>query len=147
MQMVGIVSFSMLSRKYYDDLVYKVIGCAIAVSTEMGPGLLERIYHECLLIELSERKLKFESEFPIAVQYRGKRIPGDYRCDLLVENELIVEVKSVSRILPIHEAQLMTYMSLLKKPKGLLINFNVQNIFREGQQTRVNELWWSLPDF
>lgn len=130
-----------MTQKYLDDLTYEIIGSAIEVHKTMGRGLLENIYHHCLMEEL------FSTEMKIPVFYKEKELKVDFKCDLFVENCLVVELKSVSEINPIHKAQLLTYMKLLQSPKGILINFNCFNIFKEGQLTLVNEYFNKLPKF
>lgn len=122
-----------LSKKYLDQLTYKVIGATIAVHKALGPGLLESVYHKCLIKELELNSIGFQSELSVPVDYKGLEINTELRCDLLIENCLAVELKSVDVMLPIHEAQILTYMRLLEVPKGILINFNSVNIFKEGQ--------------
>lgn len=134
-----------LSKSYLKDLVYQVNGAAIEVHKELGPGLLESVYHKCLKHALNLRNIHFVSEMLVPVTFKGISIEAELRCDLFVENILPVELKAVDHILPIHEAQLLTYMKLLHAPEGLLINFNVVNIFKEGQKTLVNELFRNLP--
>ena len=126
-------------------MTYHVTGAAIEVHKSIGPGLLESVYHKCLKHELSLRGINFESEFKVPVLYKGMETEADLRCDILVENILPVELKAISEILPIHEAQLLTYMKLLNAPKGILINFNVVNLYRDGQKTLVSELFRTLP--
>ena len=135
----------MITQKYLDDLTYEIIGSAIEVHKFMGRGLLENVYQKCLVEELIHRKINFSTEMRIPVIYKDKEIEIDFRCDLFVENCLVVELKSVSEIHPSHEAQLLNYMKLLKSPKGILINFNCYNIFNEGQKTFVNEYFRNLP--
>ncbi|AJW64861.1 hypothetical protein VO54_03431 [Elizabethkingia miricola] len=136
----------MLTKKYLDDLTYEIIGCAIEVHKVLGRGLLESIYHQCLIEELKHRKINFLTEMKVPITYRGKQLDVDFRCDLFVEQCIVVELKSVHEIIPTFEAQLLTYMKLLQSPKGLLINFNCLNIFREGQKTFVNEYFSLLPN-
>lgn len=128
------------------DLVYQVNGVAIEVHKSLGPGLLESVYHKCLKHELKLRKIKFQSELLIPIQYKGIEVDTELRCDFLIEEKLVVELKSVTEINPIFEAQILTYMNLLKAPIGLLINFNVKNIFYEGQKTYVNQFYNELWD-
>ena len=135
-----------ITKKYLTDLVYKVNGAAIEVHKQLGPGLLESIYHKCMKKELQLRNISFQSQVTIKVNYKGILLDTELRCDLLVENILPVELKAVENILPIHEAQLMTYMKILNVPEGLLINFNVTNIFNEGQKTYVNKSYSDLID-
>lgn len=135
----------MITKKYLDELTFEVIGCAIEVHKEMGSGLLENIYQLCLIEELRHRKINFHTELKIPVIYKDKALEADFRCDLFVENCMVVELKSVQELIPIYDAQLLSYMKLLRAPKGLLINFNCSNIFHEGQKTLVNEYFRNLP--
>ncbi len=135
-----------MTKEVLKDLVYKVIGAAIEVHKELGPGLLESVYHKCMKHELKERGISFQSELIVPIQYKSISLNADLRCDLFVENCLVVELKAMDGFLPIHESILLTYMNLLKAPKGLLINFNCINIYKEGQKTMVNELYRNLPD-
>ena len=127
-------------------MVYQVNGAAIEVHKNIGTGLLENVYHQCLKKELELRKINFSSEPEIPLKYKGYELESKLRCDLFIENTLVVELKSVVEINPIFEAQLLTYMNLLKAPIGLLINFNVKNIYYEGQKTMVNEYYRMLED-
>ncbi len=135
-----------MTKKYLNELTYKIIGAAIEVHKELGPGLLESVYHKCLKQELFLRNIEFTSEQIVPVNYKGVSIDAELRCDLIIENAIVVELKSVEAILPVFEAQLLTYMKLLDKPKGILINFNCSNIFKEGQRTFVNEIFRDLPE-
>lgn len=136
----------MLTKKYLDDLTYEIIGSVIEVHKIMGRGLLESVYHQCLKEELLHRKINFLTEMRVPVNYKGKELNMDFRCDLFVENSIVVELKCVQEFHPVHEAQLLTYMKLLQCPKGILINFNCTNIFREGQKTMVNEYFSKLKE-
>jgi GxxExxY protein len=136
----------MITRTYLKNLVYQVNGCAIEVHKHLGPGLLESVYHKCLVKELSLKGLNFQSEKVVQINYKDVIFESDLRFDLFVEESLVVELKAVEKVLPIHEAQLITYMKLLKVPIGLIINFNVKHIFNEGQKTYVNELYRRLDD-
>lgn len=104
----------------------KVIGAAIQVHKQLGPGLLENVYAECLAIELAGCGLQTKRELPISIQYGNKSIENAYRLDFLVENTLVIECKTVEQLLPVHSAQVLTYLKLLDKRLGLLINFNVE---------------------
>lgn len=126
------------------DLVYKVNGAAIEVHKALGPGLLESVYHKCLMHELRLRGIDFYPEMTIPVTYKDIEINTQLKCDLFIDTCLVVELKAVDEILPIHEAQLLTYMKLLKVPMGLLLNFNCVNIFSDGQKTYVNEFYRTL---
>jgi GxxExxY protein len=129
----------MINQKYLDDLTYEIIGSAIEVHKTVGRGLLESVYHQCMKEELSHRKINFFTEMKVPIIYKTKELTTDFRCDLFVENCLVVELKSVLEMNSIFEAQLLTYMKLLKAHKGIIINFNCFNIFKEGQKTFVNE--------
>lgn len=135
-----------LTKKYLDDLSYKVIGAAIEVHKELGPGLLESVYHKCLMHELTMREIKFRTELIIPINYKGLELDANLRLDLYIEDVLPLELKSTEGIAPIFEAQILSYMKLIEAPKGLLINFNVSNIVIEGQRTYVNELYRELDD-
>ncbi len=137
-------AYTKISRREIDELSYEVIGAAIEVHKEMGRGLLESVYHQCMLEELNQRNISHTSELKIPVCYKGKNLNVDFRCDLFVENCLVVELKAMNELLSGFEAQLLTYMKLLKAPKGILINFNSANIFQEGQKTLVNEFYRNL---
>ena len=111
-----------------DLLTEKVIGCAIEVHRALGPGLLEPTYQQCLAHELGLNGIPFRSECPVPVEYKGIRLECGYRIDLLVEDRLILELKSVEEIAGIHKAQLLTYLKLSGIQTGLLINFNVRRL-------------------
>lgn len=136
----------LITKKHLDKLSYDVIGAAIEVHKTIGPGLLEGVYHDCLKHELSLRKIGFVSELVVSVNFKGVSVTTDLRCDLFIENVLVVELKAVSAFLPIHQAQLFTYMKLLSAPKGLLLNFHCVNLFKDGQKTLVNDLYRNLPE-
>jgi len=108
---------------YDSDLTDIVIGCAIEVHRALGPGLLGSAYEECLCYELAARDLTFEKQKNVPLQYKDVRLEAGYRLDLFIENRLVVELKCVEKILPVHEAQLMTYLRLTKVKTGLIINF------------------------
>ena len=127
-------------------MTYEIIGAAIEVHKELGPGLLESVYHKCLKKELETRQIQFETELSVPIEYKGEDIDADLRCDFFIDDCIVVEIKSVDSLKPIFEAQLLTYMKLLKAPKGILINFNVQNIFKEGQKTYVNDYFRNLSE-
>ena len=134
----------MIDKNFIKDLEYKVTGACIEVRKNLGPGLLESLYHKCLKKELELLGMNFTSETSIHIIYKGVPLDTKLRADFLIENCLIVELKSVEKLLPIHEAQVLTYMRLLKKPKGLIINFNCVNIIQAGKKSLVNELYISL---
>lgn len=136
----------MTTKKYLTDLIYQVNGATIEVHKTIGPGLLESIYHKCMIKELSLRGIKFQSELIIPIEYKGLELESDLRCDLFIENCLVLELKATDKIIPIHIAKLMSYMKLLETPIGLMINFNVTNIYHEGQKTYINDLYRWLED-
>ena len=109
----------------FDEMSNKVIGCAIEVHRNIGPGLLESAYQQCLAHEFQICGVPFAIEYPLPVEYKGTKLDCGYRADFVVDGKLIVELKSVDRLVPVHEAQLLTYMKLAKASVGLLMNFNV----------------------
>lgn len=135
-----------MTKRYLDKLTYEVIGAAIVVHKSLGAGLLESVYHECMKHELNHRKIGFQTELIVPIHFKDIILETELRCDLFIENCLAIELKAVAELLPVNEAQLMTYMKLLKAPKGILINFNCINLFKQGQKTFVNELFRNLPE-
>ena len=115
----------------YDDISGEIIGAAMKVHSALGPGLLESAYEACLVHELKKRDVKVMSQVTLPVNYDGVTIELGYRLDLLVENKVIVELKAVDKVSPVHQAQLLSYMKLSGKRLGLLINFNVMHL-RDG---------------
>jgi GxxExxY protein len=134
-----------ITQKYVDELTYKVIGCAIEVHKHLGPGLLESVYEKCFVKELKLQGLSCTSQVFVPVNYKGMELNAELRLDVLVEDILCVELKAQEGLLPIHDAVLLSYMQMLDKPKGVLINFHCVNIFKEGQKTLVNDLFAQLP--
>jgi len=120
--------FSEHSERERDPLTQKVIGCAIEVHRLLGPGLLESTYEQCLAHELALVGLNFKVQAPMPIHYKGATLDCGYRVDLFVENSLIVELKAVEQLLPIHAAQVITYMKLAHAQTGLLLNFNVKQL-------------------
>ena len=135
----------MLTQKDINDLSYKIIGAAIEVHKELGPGLLESVYEKCMAHLLIQEGLYVCRQQHVPINFRGMELDCDLRLDLLVNDLIVVELKTVEAMLPVHEAQLLTYLKLLNKPKGILINFNCTNIFKEGQETFVTELFEKMP--
>ena len=117
-------------------LTEQIIGAAIEVHRALGPGLMESVYEECLCHELHLRGLSFQRQLSIPVLYKGVKLDCGYLLDVLVEDTVILELKCAERIIPVHEAQLLTYMKLLKKPVGFVINFNVP-VLKQGLVRRV----------
>ena len=133
-----------MTQKYITDLTYKIIGCCIEVHRILGPGLLEKIYIKALQEEFKIQEIIYESEFNIHVDYKGKDLDCELRCDFLIEECIVLEVKSVADFHDIHTAQTLNYMNLLKTPKAILVNFNVTNIFKEGQKTFLSKYYQQL---
>jgi len=134
-----------MTKKDVTQLSYEIVGCAIKVHKELGPGLLESVYAKCLKHELEKNNKNVQQEVCVPVIYDSLEMNVDLRLDLLVNDLIIVELKAIEHILPVHEAQLLTYMKLLKKPQGLLINFFTENITRTLKPF-VNEYFKQLPD-
>lgn len=131
----------MKNKEYLKNLIYKINGAAIEVHKALGPGLLESVYHKCLKYELTLRDINYKSEMLVPVSYKDILVETELWCDLFVEDTIVVELKAVEKVLPIHEAQILIYMRLLEVPMGLIINFNCLNIYESGQKTYVNELY------
>lgn len=135
-----------ITKSCLTDLTYQINGAAIEVHKFLGPGLLESVYHKCLKKELNLRGISFKSELLVPIVFKDLEIETDLRCDLFIENCIVLELKAIEIILPIHHAQLMTYMKLLESPKGILYNFHSVNLYRDGQKTFVNEYFRVLED-
>lgn len=131
----------MITQSYLTDLTYKINGACIEVHKIMGASLLESVYHKCLEEEFRLRNIRFKSELKVPVHYKGKEIHCDFFCDFLIENLIVMELKSVVQLNDIHRSQLLNYINLMKKPKGILLNFNVKNLYHEGQETFVNKYY------
>jgi GxxExxY protein len=121
-----------------NQLTEKIIGCAIEVHKALGPGLLESAYEECFCYELTQNGLSFNRQVPLPVVYKGIKLDCGYRIDVLVNYVIVVELKTVEKLLPIHDAQLLTYLKLYKRPIGLLMNFNVP-VLKSGIKRLVNQ--------
>jgi GxxExxY protein len=121
-----------------NQLTEKIIGCAIEVHKALGPGLLESAYEECFCYELNQQGLSFNRQVPLPVVYKGIKLDCGYRIDVLVNEIIVVELKTVEKLLPIHDAQLLTYLKLYKRPIGLLMNFNVPTL-KSGIKRLVNQ--------
>jgi GxxExxY protein len=116
----------MINNQYkYSNITDAIIGCAIEVHKQLGPGLLESAYEECLAFELQSRGLRFERQKPVPIVYKDIKLDYGYRIDILVEGSVLIELKSVEVLNVVHEAQILTYMKFAEKEVGLLINFNV----------------------
>ena len=120
-----------MQRDVIDLLAERVIGCAIEVHRQMGPGLNEGVYQESFMLELALCEIPFAADVPIRIDYKGHRLKKHFEIDLIVDDRLIIEIKAVESLHPAHQAQVMTYLRLTKLPAGLLINFN-QPTLRAG---------------
>ena len=127
----------MLVDARFNVITAQIIGAAIEVHRTLGPGLLESTYMPCLQFELTARKLRFVTQRAVPIVYKGMALDAKYRIDLLVEDVVVVELKSVDRLLPVHQAQVLTYMGLTGCPAGLLINFNVAKLI-DGVRRLIN---------
>ena len=127
----------MMTRDEYNDLSGIILDSSIAVHKEMGPGLLESVYELCLIKELQLRGIKSEHQVILPLFYKGHEISKEFRIDLLVEKEIVVELKAVEAILPVHRAQLISYLKLADKKLGFLTNFNV-SLLKDGFHRFVN---------
>ena len=134
-----------MTQDSLNRLSYLIISCAIRVHKELGPNLLEKIYQQCMLAELAANGLSVASEQLIQISYRGLQLEAQLRCDIIVNDLVVVELKNVEYFSALNEAQLLSYMKLLKKPKGVLINFKCANLAKEGMKTYVNEYYRNLP--
>ena len=120
-----------LTQKYINNLSYQIVGCAIEVHKYLGPGLLESVYESCLVEEMIEQGLPFERQVQVPINYKGKDLGSNLILDLVVKDLIIVELKAVEQMIPVFKAQLLSYLKLTGKPKGLLINFNCENITKQ----------------
>ena len=111
-----------------NEISYRIRGAVFDVYNELGPGLLEKVYEQALIIELQNKELQVQNQVPIEVLYKGFDLDLQYRLDLLVNEQVVIELKSVETLLPVHHKQLITYLKLAKKPLGFLINFNTDSI-------------------
>ncbi len=133
-----------MTQKELNEIAYDIVGCAIEVHKQLGPGLLESVYEECLIEEIKRIGLPVESQERIPLIYKGKLLKSEFKLDIVVNNCIIVELKSVDEIHPVHKAQLLTYLKLTGIPKGLLINFNCDNITKSGLISFVTDKFAKL---
>jgi GxxExxY protein len=133
-----------MTQKYVNEIAYKIVGCAIEVHKTIGPGLLESVYQACLIEELLLAGLEAKSQVYVPILYKGKDLGGLLKLDLLVENLIVVELKAVDVMIPLYKAQLLSYLKLAVKPKGLLINFHCENIVN-SMIPMVTEEFANLP--
>lgn len=134
-----------MTKAEVTQLSYDIVGCAIKVHKELGPGLLESVYELCLAYELKEKGYLVNQQVTTKIKYGKIEIETPLKIDLLVNDTIVVEIKTVEKILPVHQAQLMTYMKILKKAQGLLINFYTDNITK-SMIPLVNEYFSKLPE-
>lgn len=127
-----------MMKEPLNNISSRIIHAAITVHKELGPGLLESIYQTCLILELQELSMHVESEVPLPVVYKGKKLMQEFRLDLVVEDTIIVELKSVKEVSDVHLKQLLTYLRLAGKPLGLLINFNT-SLLKNGIHRIINK--------
>jgi GxxExxY protein len=120
-------------------LTDQIIGCAVEVHKALGPGLLESAYESCLAFELSRRGLSVERQKPLPLVYEQVKLDCAYRMDLVVQDSVVVEIKSVARLDRVHEAQMISYLKISGRRVGLILNFNVKNLTRDGIVRRVND--------
>ncbi len=121
----------MITQRYINEICYKIVGCAIEVHKHLGPGLIESVYEKCMIEELKSNNLEVKSQVIIPIFYKGKDLNTILKADLLVERFVIVELKAVESMISLYSAQLLSHLKLTGKPKGLLINFNCQNITKQ----------------
>ena len=143
----------MVTQKYITDLTYRINGACIEVHKILGAGLAEIVYQKALAEivyqkalekEFEIRNIPFKSEFKISVIYKEQNLNCDFKCDFLIEDLIVLEIKSVSQTLDLHKFQVINYMNLLKVPKGILVNFNVKNLYHNGQETFINKYFDQL---
>ncbi len=128
----------MLENQRLDQISHGIIGAAIEVHCHLGPGLLESAYEACLVFEIKKLGMKVEEQKPLPVVYKEVKLDCGYRLDLVVEDEIIVEIKAIEMLLPIHDAQLLSYLRLTRKKVGLLMNFHVP-VLKDGLKRIVND--------
>ncbi|OBW42143.1 hypothetical protein AB670_01481 [Chryseobacterium sp. MOF25P] len=134
-----------MTKTEVTQLSYDIVGCAIKVHKELGPGLLESVYELCLAYELKEKGHLVNQQVTTKINYGKIEIETPLKVDLLVNETIIIEIKTVEKLLPVHQAQLMTYRKILKKPQGLLINFYTENITK-SMVPLINEYFSKLPE-
>lgn len=134
-----------LTQQYVDELTYGIVGAAIAVQREMGPGLKEAVYEECMTMELDHLEIPWVQQYRFRPFYRGKQLKTESVMDLIIDDLIVVELKSVVEINDLHRAQALGYINLVKLPKALILNFNCTNVANQGRVTMVNDVYASLP--
>jgi GxxExxY protein len=134
-----------LTRKYVDELTFGIVGAAIEVHQRMGPGLKEEVYEECMTIELDHLEIPWKQQYRFRPHYRGIQLKTTSVMDLIIDDLIVVELKSVAGINELHKAQALSYINLIQLPKALILNFNCTNISSKGKQTMVNSIYAGLP--
>ena len=135
----------MITQKEINDLAYSIVGCAIEVHKNIGPGLLESVYQKCLIEELKQLGFDVKSQVWIPVNYKGKILESSLKLDLLINDIIVVELKAQDNMIPLYKAQLLSYLKLSGNPKNLLINFHTENITK-GLVSMVTEEFRKLPE-
>jgi GxxExxY protein len=134
-----------ITKKYVNDIAYKIVGCAIEVHKQLGPGLLESVYETCFVEELRVQEFVIQRQVPVPIIYKGKDLGTTLVLDLLVNDLIIIELKAVEVLIPVFKAQLLSYLRLTGKPKGLLINFHCENI-KDHLVPMVTDEFAKLPE-
>ena len=134
-----------VTKKLINDISYKIVGCAIEVHKQLGPGLPESVYETCFVDELISQGLKVERQIPVPILYKGKDLGTNLVLDLIVNECVIVELKAVEIMIPVFKAQLLSYLKLTGKPKGLLIHFHCENI-KDSLVPLVTDVFAKLPE-
>lgn len=135
----------LITKQYVNSLSYKAVGCAIEVHKQLGPGLLESVYETCFVDELISHGLEVERQIPVPIIYKEKDLGTNLILDLLINDLVVVELKAVEVMIPVFKAQLLSYLKLTGKPKGLLINFHCENI-KDHLVPLVTDVFAKLPD-
>jgi GxxExxY protein len=134
-----------ITKKYVNDIAYKIVGCAIEVHKQLGPGLLESVYETCFVEELNSQGFDIKRQVAVPINYKGKDLGTTLVLDLLINDLIIVELKAVEMMIPVFKAQLLSYLKLTGKPKGLLINFHCENI-KDNLVPMVTDEFSKLPE-
>jgi GxxExxY protein len=134
-----------ITKKYINDIAYRIVGCAIEVHKQLGPGLLESVYETCFVEELISQGFNVQRQVPVPIIYKGKDLGTTLVLDLLINDLIIVELKAVEVLIPVFKAQLLSYLKLTEKPKGLLINFHCENI-KDHLVSLVTDEFAKLPE-
>jgi GxxExxY protein len=134
-----------ITKKYVNDIAYKIVGCAIEVHKQLGPGLLESVYETCFVEELNSQGFDVKRQVAVPINYKGKDLGTTLVLDLLINDLIIVELKAVEMMIPVFKAQLLSYLKLTGKPKGLLINFHCENV-KDNLVPMVTDEFSKLPE-